>query len=145
MSLDWSHFTPLASLGGGLLIGLAASAFILLHGRIMGVSSIFGGAIRPIKGDIAWRASFILGLVAAPLLARACGLLPLIRLEGSVLQLIVAGLLVGFGTAFSSGCTSGHGVCGIARLSPRSIVATILFVGSGMVTVWAMRALGWGG
>lgn len=145
MSLDWNHFTPLPSLGGGLLIGLAASAFILLHGRIMGVSSILGGALSPKKGDIAWRTSFILGLIAAPLLARALGFLPIGRIDGSALGLAVAGLLVGFGTALGSGCTSGHGVCGIARLSPRSIVATILFVGSGMVTVWAIHALGLGG
>ena len=145
MRIDWSHFTPLESLGGGFLIGLAAGAFIIAHGRIMGVSGILGGIVRPLKGDFLWRASFMLGLIAAPFIARLAGLLPEARIEGSLVQLMIAGLLVGFGTALGSGCTSGHGVCGIARLSPRSIVATILFVGSGMVTVWAVRAFGLGG
>jgi uncharacterized membrane protein YedE/YeeE len=145
MRIDWSHFTPFESLGGGLLIGLAAAVFILVHGQIMGVSSIFGGMLRPLKDDFFWRASFMLGLIAAPLFARFAGLLPEVQIEESAVRLIIAGLLVGFGTALGSGCTSGHGVCGMARLSPRSIVATILFVGSGMVTVWAVRAFGLGG
>ena len=145
MRLDWIHFTPFESLAGGLLIGLAAAVFILVHGRIMGVSGILGGLMPPLKGDILWRVSFMLGLIAAPLIARLAGLLPEVEIEGSLVQLILAGLLVGFGTALGSGCTSGHGVCGMARLSPRSIVATILFVGSGMVTVWAVHAFGLGG
>ena len=145
MRIDWSHFTPLESLGGGLLIGLAAAAFIIVHGRIMGVSGILGGIVRPLKGDFLWRATFMLGLIAAPFIARLAGLLPEAQIEGSLVQLVIAGLLVGFGTALGSGCTSGHGVCGIARLSPRSIVATMLFVGSGMATVWAVRAFGFGG
>jgi hypothetical protein len=144
MSIDWVHFTPLAALGGGLLVGLAAAAFILLHGRIMGVSGIFGGLLIPVKGDVFWRISFVLGLVAAPLIARFAGILPDARIDGDWAQLLLAGLLVGFGTALGSGCTSGHGVCGIARLSPRSMVATVLFVGSGMVTVWLVRLLGLG-
>jgi hypothetical protein len=144
MSIDWVHFTPLAALGGGLLVGLAAAAFILLHGRIMGVSGIFGGLLIPVKGDVFWRISFVLGLVAAPLIARFAGILPDARIDGGWAQLLLAGLLVGFGTALGSGCTSGHGVCGIARLSPRSMVATVLFVGSGMVTVWLVRLLGLG-
>ena len=145
MRIDWSHFTPLESLGGGLLIGLAAAAFMIVHGRIMGVSGILGGIVRPLKGDFLWRATFMLGLIAAPFIPRLVGLLPEAQIEGSLVQLVIAGLLVGIGTALGSGCTSGHGVCGIARLSPRSIVATILFVGSGMVTVWAIRAFGFGG
>jgi len=144
MSIDWVHFTPLAALGGGLLVGLAAAAFILLHGRIMGVSGIFGGLLIPVKGDVFWRISFVLGLVTAPLIARFAGILPDARIDGGWAQLLLAGLLVGFGTALGSGCTSGHGVCGIARLSPRSMVATVLFVGSGMVTVWLVRLLGLG-
>ncbi len=145
MRIDWIHFTPLESLGGGLLVGLAVAAFILVHGRIMGVSGILGGMLRPLKGDFLWRASFMLGLIAAPLLARLAGVLPEVQIEGSVVRLILAGILVGFGTALGSGCTSGHGVCGMARLSPRSIVATILFVGSGMMTVWAVHFFGIGG
>lgn len=145
MSIDWVHFTPMAALGGGVLVGLAAAGFILLHGRIMGVSGIFGGLLIPVTGDLFWRVSFLAGLVAAPLIARFTGLLPDVTINGSWLQLLLAGLLVGFGTALGSGCTSGHGVCGIARLSPRSIVATVLFVGSGMATVWLARWLGLGG
>jgi uncharacterized membrane protein YedE/YeeE len=145
MRIDWSHFTPFESLGGGVLIGLAAAVFILVHGQIMGVSGILGGLLRPLKGDILWRATFLLGLIAAPFIARLAGLLPEAQIEGSLVQLVIAGLLVGFGTALGSGCTSGHGVCGIARLSPRSIVAAMLFVGSGMATVWAVRAFGFGG
>ena len=144
MTIDWAHFTPLWSTIGGLLIGLAASIFILFHGRIMGVSGILGGLIRPLKGDIGWRVIFFLGLISAPIGARFLGLMPEIEIDGSPLQLIVAGLLVGFGTNFGSGCTSGHGVCGIARLSPRSITATLTFMATGVLTVWVMQHSGIG-
>ena len=136
MTLDWVHFSPLPAFGGGLLIGGAAAAFILIHGRIMGVSGILAGLWRPIKSDIAWRLSFFAGLIVAPLLARFLGLLPEMRIDQSIMGLIGAGLLVGFGTSLGNGCTSGHGVCGIARLSPRSILATVIFMAFGMVTVW---------
>jgi len=145
MVIDWSHFTPLESLGGGLLIGLAAALFMMVHGRIMGISGILGGILRPIKSDFLWRATFLLGLIAAPFVARMAGLISAPKIDGSVFQLVIAGLLVGFGTALGSGCTSGHGVCGIARLSPRSLLATVLFVSSGMVTVWAVPFFGLGG
>jgi len=145
MVIDWSHFTPLESLGGGLLIGLAAALFMMVHGRIMGISGILGGILRPIKSDFLWRATFLLGLIAAPFVARMAGLISAPKIDGSVFQLVLAGLLVGFGTALGSGCTSGHGVCGIARLSPRSLLATVLFVSSGMVTVWAVPFFGLGG
>jgi len=145
MTIDWAHFTPLWSTIGGLLIGLAASVFILFHGRIMGVSGIFGGLIRPLKGDIGWRVIFFLGLISAPIGARFLGLMPEIEIDGSPLQLMIAGLLVGFGTNFGSGCTSGHGVCGIARLSPRSITATLTFMATGVLTVWVMHHSGIGG
>ncbi len=145
MTIDWAHFTPLWSTIGGLLIGLAASIFILFHGRIMGVSGILGGLIRPLKGDIGWRVIFFLGLISAPIGARFLGLMPEIEIDGSPLQLIVAGLLVGFGTNLGSGCTSGHGVCGIARLSPRSITATLTFMATGVLTVWVMYHSGIGG
>jgi len=145
MVIDWGHFTPLESLGGGLLIGLAAALFMMVHGRIMGVSGILGGILRPIKSDFLWRATFLLGLIAAPFVARMAGLISAPKIDGSVFQLVIAGLLVGFGTALGSGCTSGHGVCGIARLSPRSLLATVLFVSSGMVTVWAVPFFGLGG
>ena len=144
MSIDWSHFTPWLSLTGGLVIGVAAALFIIVHGRIMGVSGIAAGLIAPLRGDIAWRATFLLGLIAAPVAVRLFGALPVPRIDSGVVQLIIAGLLVGFGTACGSGCTSGHGVCGIARLSPRSIVATALFMAAGVGTVWAMRHFGIG-
>jgi hypothetical protein len=111
----------------------------------MGVSGIFGGMLRPLKGDFVWRAAFLLGLIAAPIVAHLAGFLSKPQIEGSVFQLVIAGLWVGFGTALGSGCTSGHGVCGIARLSPRSLLATVLFVTSGMATVWAIPFFGMGG
>ena len=145
MTMDWVHFTPLWSLIGGLLIGLAASLFILLHGRIMGVSGILGGLIRPLKGDIGWRVTFISGLISAPIGAHFLTLMPTIDIQSSSVQLIAAGLLVGFGTTLGSGCTSGHGVCGMARLSPRSITATATFMIMGILTVWVIRHSGLGG
>jgi uncharacterized membrane protein YedE/YeeE len=145
MTIDWAHFTPLWSTLGGLLVGLAASIFILFHGRIMGVSGILAGLIRPLKGDVAWRLSFFLGLISAPIGAKILGILPAIDIEGSPILLIIAGLLVGFGTNFGSGCTSGHGVCGIARLSPRSITATLTFMTTGVLAVWIMHHSGIGG
>jgi uncharacterized membrane protein YedE/YeeE len=139
MTIDWSHLTLLASLVGGAAIGLAAALFMILHGQIMGVSGILSGLVAPLKGDRIWRFAFLAGLVSAPLLGRAFGLLTAGRIEAGYGQLILAGLLVGFGTTLGSGCTSGHGVCGIARLSPRSIVATLVFVGAGIATVALMR------
>lgn len=139
MTIDWIQFSPTTAFSGGLLIGLAAAAFILFHGRIMGVSSILGGLLRAAKGDRGWRVSFLGGLIAAPLFAMLTGLAPAVRIEQSFLGLILAGLLVGFGTSLGNGCTSGHGVCGIARLSPRSIIATLTFMAFGMLTVWFMH------
>jgi len=145
MTIDWAHFTPLWSSLGGLLVGLAASIFILFHGRIMGVSGILGGLIRPLKGDIAWRIIFLSGLIFAPIGAQVLGLMPAVEINASPIQLIIAGLLVGFGTNLGSGCTSGHGVCGIARLSPRSITATLTFMATGVMTVWVVHHSGFGG
>ena len=131
------NFTPLAALIGGILIGLSASAMLLLEGRIAGVSGIFAGVLNPAKGETGWRASFLAGLLAGGLLLRI--FLPgafdfgIIRPYGA---LIVAGLLVGYGTRLGNGCTSGHGVCGISRMSPRSMVATITFIASGVLTVY---------
>ncbi|MEI6572170.1 MAG: YeeE/YedE thiosulfate transporter family protein [Alphaproteobacteria bacterium] len=141
MTIDWSQFSPLSAFSGGLLIGLAAAAFILLHGRIMGVSSILGGLIGSAKGDRGWRLSFLAGLIAAPILAKLVGFMPSVRIDQSLLGLVFAGLLVGFGTSLGNGCTSGHGVCGIARLSPRSIIATLTFMAFGMLTVWLMHRI----
>lgn len=139
MQIDWIHFTPWAALGGGLLLGLAAAAFILLHGRILGISGIVGGLIRPRRNDVAWRIAFVLGMLAAPVLYRLTVGVHEVRIDASWGMVVLAGLLVGVGTRYGSGCTSGHGVCGLSRLSPRSLAATLAFMGAGFVTVYAIR------
>lgn len=132
------NFTPISALIGGALIGLAAVVLLLLNGRIAGVSGIAGRLLMPMRGDIAWRVLFLLGLMIG------AGLHSLwtpvtIQINTPFAVLVAGGLLVGFGTQLGSGCTSGHGICGIARLSPRSIVATLVFVASAMVTVFIVR------
>ena len=141
MSIDWNHFTPLAALAGGALIGIAAAMFALLNGRIAGISGVLGGLLRPAKGDRAWRIAFVLGLVGAPALYLLAAALPKPQIDAGYGALILAGLLVGIGTRYGSGCTSGHGVCGLSRLSPRSLVATAAFMGAGFVTVFITRHL----
>ena len=131
MSVDWQSFTPWASLAGGILIGAAASLLILFNGRIAGISGIIGGLFQPQKGDISWRVAFIAGLFGAPLIYRLFTELPAIQNDASYGILLAAGLIVGLGTRYGSGCTSGHGVCGLSRLSPRSLVATITFMAAG--------------
>ena len=139
MIIDWTHFTPWASLAGGLLLGLASALFILVNGRILGISGILGGLIRPREGDRAWRIAFLLGMFAAPLLYAALAGPSVARIDAIWGMVIAAGLLVGWGTRYGSGCTSGHGVCGLSRLSPRSLVATVAFIVAGMVTVFIVR------
>lgn len=139
MTIDWQHFTPWTSLAGGLLIGLAAALFVLLNGRIAGISGVLGGLLMPRAGDIAWRLLFVAGLLLAPSVYGLVAVLPVATIEAGVPTLVVAGLLVGLGTRFGAGCTSGHGVCGISRLSPRSIVATLSFMASGFATVYVVR------
>lgn len=139
MAIDWAHFTPWASLVGGLLIGLSAAAFVLFNGRIAGISGILGGLLRPARGDVAWRAAFLAGLVAAPLVYALFAPLPGVRIDAGAGTLVAAGLLVGLGTRYGSGCTSGHGVCGLSRLSPRSLAATAAFMLAGFVTVFVLR------
>ena len=141
MFIDWIAFTPVSALIGGAVIGAAAAAFIVLNGRIAGVSGILGGLLRPARGDIAWRAAFVAGLVAAPLAYGVFAVLPEIRVDAGSAVLVAAGLLVGIGTRYGSGCTSGHGVCGISRLSPRSIIATLVFMAAGFATVFVARHL----
>lgn len=141
MSIDWNHFTPLAALAGGVLIGIAAAMFALLNGRIAGISGVLGGLLRPAKGDRAWRIAFVLGLVGAPALYLLAAALPKPQIDAGYGALVLAGLLVGIGTRYGSGCTSGHGVCGLSRLSPRSLVATAAFMGAGFVTVFVVRHL----
>lgn len=139
MQIDWTHFTPFASLGGGVLIGLAAALLLLANGRIAGISGIAGGLLRPERGDIGWRLAFLLGLVIAPLAWLAFGAMPPAQVDNSPALLTLAGLLVVIGTRFGSGCTSGHGVCGISRLSPRSLAATGCFMLAGLATVFVTR------
>jgi uncharacterized membrane protein YedE/YeeE len=139
MNIDWIHFTPLASLGGGLLIGLGAAVLLLANGRIAGISGIAGGLLRPARGDIGWRLAFLLGLLAAPLIWLAMRAMPPAQIDDTPALLALSGMLVGLGTRFGSGCTSGHGVCGIARLSPRSLVATGCFMLAGFLTVYLVR------
>lgn len=141
MTIDWPQFTPWASLGGGVLLGLAAALFVLLNGRIAGISGVLGGLLMPRAGDLAWRVMFLAGLVLAPTLYGFVTTLPEATIEADYATLVVAGLLVGVGTRFGSGCTSGHGVCGISRLSPRSLVATLSFMAAGFVTVFVTRHL----
>ena len=141
MSIAWNAFTPWSALAGGLLVGIAASMFLLLNGRIAGISGIVGGLLRPARGDIAWRAAFTLGLVVAPLVYTLFAALPRVQIDASFGALIAAGLLVGIGTRVGSGCTSGHGVCGLSRLSPRSLAATLTFMGAGFATVFVTRHL----
>ncbi|MDZ4099162.1 MAG: YeeE/YedE family protein [Methylophilaceae bacterium] len=135
----FAHFSPWTSLAGGLLIGLAVSILILFNGRIAGISGIVGGLFKPTKNEMAWRWAFILGLIIAPIVYGLLTAMPEVEVSASYWQLIFAGLLVGIGTRYASGCTSGHGICGIARLSRRSIIATSTFMASGMAVVYVMR------
>jgi uncharacterized membrane protein YedE/YeeE len=139
MSVDWQHFTPWTSLGGGILIGVAAGLLILASGKILGVSGILGGLFRPRAGDAGWRVLFVLGLFLAPLAWRSLAALQAPPISANSAVLAIGGLLVGFGTRLGSGCTSGHGICGLSRLSPRSLVATALFMLAGFATVFVTR------
>ena len=142
MNIDWNHFTPWASLIGGLLLGVASAVFILINGRILGISGILGGLLPPKVGDISWRVAFLLGMLAAPtvfMTLAPAGLASEPRIDAGFWTVIAAGLLVGIGTRYASGCTSGHGVCGLSRLSPRSLVATLSFMGAGFFIVYIVR------
>jgi uncharacterized membrane protein YedE/YeeE len=138
MTVDWNSFAPLQALAGGALIGLAAAIFLLANGRIAGISGIVAGLLRPVSRDWQWRAAFVAGMLLAPIVARLAAL-PRIQIDAAPATLIVAGFLVGIGTRYGSGCTSGHGVCGISRLSLRSLAATIAFMATGFVTVYLVR------
>ena len=139
MSIAWNVFTPGSALVGGILIGIATAMFLLLNGRIAGISGILGGLLKPTRGDVGWRAAFVVGLIVAPLVYGLFAMLPRLQIEASYGALVHAGLLVGVGTRYGSGCTSGHGVCGVSRLSPRSLVATLTFMGVGFATVFVVR------
>jgi uncharacterized membrane protein YedE/YeeE len=139
MTIDWIHFTPSSALIGGCVIGLATAIFLLFNGRIAGISGIVGGLFHLKKGNIGWRMAFLIGLVISPIVYGLASPLPLVSVDASYLQLIIGGLLVGLGTRYGSGCTSGHGVCGLARRSPRSLVATAAFMATGFFTVFLIR------
>ena len=141
MNIDWLNFTPWSSLAGGALIGLAASLFVVANGRIAGISGLIGSLLQRGSEGAGEKALFLLGLLIAPLLWGLFNELPQIEFKSGGFGLIVAGVLVGIGTRYGSGCTSGHGVCGISRLSPRSMVATACFMFSGFVTVFVLRHL----
>jgi len=143
MTIDWTHFTPWSSLAGGMLIGLSAALFMAFNGRIAGISGVLGGLIgRSASGDRLWRVMFMAGLQLAVPLWRMAHALPDATIDASTLELVIAGLLVGIGTRYAAGCTSGHGVCGLSRGSPRSMAATAAFMGAGFVTVFVIRHLG---
>jgi uncharacterized membrane protein YedE/YeeE len=144
MNIDWAHFTPWASLAGGIILGVASAIFILVNGRILGISGILGGLLPPKVGDTTWRMAFLLGLFAAPTVFHAVVPAEYItapRIDATDLSVLAAGLLVGIGTRYASGCTSGHGVCGLSRLSLRSLLATASFMFAGFVMVYIVRHL----
>ncbi|MBU0901415.1 YeeE/YedE family protein [Pseudomonas sp. MIL19] len=140
MTIDWYNFTPWSALAGGALIGLAASLFAVMNGRVAGISGLLGSLLGTAEGR-GEKALFLLGILLAPLLWQLFSELPAIEIQTGWLALIVAGLLVGIGTRYGSGCTSGHGVCGLSRLSPRSLAATLSFMAAGFATVFVLRHL----
>jgi len=142
VTVDWANFTQWASLAGGFLLGVASAFFILVKGRVLGISGILGGLMPPKLGDAGWRVAFLLGMLAAPLaygLLAPEGFVQAPRIDAGFATVVAAGLLVGLGTRYASGCTSGHGVCGLSRLSPRSLVATLVFMGAGFAMVFVVR------
>jgi len=141
MTVDWAHFTPWTSLLGGVLIGIAAAVLLVVNGRIAGISGILGGLLRPAGGDVGWRIAFVGGLLVAPVIYALFTRFPVPTIEAGYPALLMAGVLVGIGTRYGSGCTSGHGVCGLSRLSPRALAATLAFMAAGFVTVFAVRHL----
>lgn len=142
MQIDWNHFTPWMSLAGGILLGIASAMFILVNGRILGISGIVGGLLAPKVRDASWRIAFLLGLFVSPLAARLLfpsDWISVPRIDAGWGAVVAAGLMVGLGTRYGAGCTSGHGVCGLSRLSPRSLVATLSFMAAGFAMVFVMR------
>jgi uncharacterized membrane protein YedE/YeeE len=136
VKIDWTTFTPWSALAGGAIIGVAVVLFALFNGRVTGISGIVGGLLRPAFPDWTWRAAFLAGLIVTPIVFGLFAGPPDLTIRAGYPILVVAGLLVGFGTRYGSGCTSGHGVCGVSRLSPRSLVATLAFMAAGFATVF---------
>ncbi|CAD5376249.1 YeeE/YedE family protein [Pseudomonas sp. OF001] len=141
MTIDWAHFTPWSALAGGILLGLATGLFVLANGRIAGISGLLGSLLNPKASGRLDSLLFVGGLLLAPWLWQAFAALPAIEMQAGVPGLLLAGLLVGFGARLGSGCTSGHGICGLSRLSPRSLIATLCFMGTGFATVFVVRHL----
>ena len=143
--IAWQDFTPWTSLAGGMLIGASAAVLITLLGRVAGISGIVGSLLAPAnwrnRSTWGWRLAFVLGMLAAPWLWRLFAPLPALQTNSSTVLLVLAGVLVGVGTRMGSGCTSGHGVCGLSRLSLRSLVATGVFMATGVATVFVLRHL----
>ena len=139
MSIDFAHFTPGAAMIGGLIIGLAAAVLVLGNGRIAGISGIVGGLLQRPRGDMDWRIAFLVGLIGAPVIAALLGQPVVPDIAAGWGEVIAAGFLVGIGTRYAGGCTSGHGVCGLSRGSVRSLVARLTFMAAGIVTVFVMR------
>ena len=144
MTIDWPHFTPYSGLAGGAIIGGAVALLLLFNGRIAGISGITGGVLSAAGWERGWRAAFLGGLLLSPWLYAAAAALPSGEIAVGNGGLAAAGLLVGLGTRLGSGCSSGHGVCGVARLAPRSLAATAVFMLLGFMTVWLMRYLAGG-
>ncbi|MCB5194801.1 YeeE/YedE family protein [Deefgea salmonis] len=140
MQIDYANFTPLASLAGGALIGLSAGLLILLAGKIAGIAGILGGLVNR-SPDRTWRALFVLGLLISPWLWQLFAPLPSLTMVTSIPGLIIAGLLVGIGTRYANGCTSGHGICGLSRFSLRSLIAVLTFMSSGFISVYLIKHL----
>jgi len=139
MSIDFAHFTPGTALIGGLIIGLAAAVLVLGNGRIAGISGVVGGLLQWPRGDVDWRIAFLIGLIGAPIIAALLGHPVVPDIAAGWGEVLAAGFLVGIGTRYAGGCTSGHGVCGLSRGSVRSLVATLTFMAAGIVTVFVMR------
>ena len=139
MTIDWASFTPWSAAIGGAIIGVAAAWLALANGRVAGISGIVGGMLRPKFPDLGWRAAFVVGLLVSPLIYALFATLPPITIDASYPLSVVAGILVGVGTRYGAGCTSGHGVCGLSRVSLRSLVATIAFMAAGFATVFVVR------
>lgn len=134
------NFTPVSALAGGVLIGASAALLLVLNGRVAGISGILGGLIAPARSEVGWRLAFLAGLFVAPLVYIGfAGVLPTVTLHAPLWLLMIAGLIVGFGSRLGAGCTSGHGVCGIGRGSPRSLVATATFMATAILTVFITR------
>lgn len=139
MTIAWTQFTPWSALAGGLVLGLGAALLIACNGRVLGISSIVGDSLRARHGDRLWRLTFLAGMLVAPWVYGQVATLPPVQIDTSTATLVAAGLLVGLGTRLGAGCTSGHGVCGLSRRSPRSLVATLTFMAAGFVTVYLVR------